>query len=117
MPFGKSLLPIADTFTPSAAPKASDISKKADDCKISKELSPVSESSSLSEVSRPSQYSDEEVMTTTSTVSPNPKKIRCGTNSDCMDEDTDASNALTVEWAKPFIGEVQDWRGTTIKRS
>lgn len=32
---------------------------------------------------------------------PDSKRIRCGTRSDCMDEDgTDASNAVTVEWAR-----------------
>ena len=32
---------------------------------------------------------------------PDLKRIRCGTRSYCMDEDeTDASNAVTVEWAR-----------------
>ena len=32
---------------------------------------------------------------------PDLKRIRCGTRSDCMEEDaTDASNAVTVEWAR-----------------
>jgi hypothetical protein len=32
---------------------------------------------------------------------PDSKRIRCGTRADCMDEDeTDASNAVTVEWAR-----------------
>lgn len=35
------------------------------------------------------------------TASPNPKRIRCGTRPDCMNQDTDASNAITVEWARP----------------
>ena len=133
MPFGKSILPSSDIIDPPVAPLLCDgkdddaptrsitSSKEDDDHKSdSKELQLVSESRSgymLSEVSHSPQYSDDEVMTTTSTVSPNPKKVRCGTNGNCMDEDTDASNALTVEWAKPFIGEVQDWRGSTIKRA
>ena len=133
MPFGKTFLPSTDIINPSAPPLSCDgkddnvpirsmaSSKEADDHRSdSKDLQPVSDSCSgymLSEVSHSPQYSDDEVMTTTSTVSPNPKKVRGGTHGNCMDEDTEASNALTVEWAKPFIGEVQDWRGSTIKRA
>ena len=51
-----------------------------------------------------------ESMPTTNTINteesclntvPNLKRIRCGTRTYCMDEDeTDASNAVTVEWAR-----------------
>ena len=35
------------------------------------------------------------------TFSPEPKRIKCGTRVNCMDDDeTDASNAVTVQWAR-----------------
>ena len=103
-------VPIGETVsldTAASAPSSSNVvsdsdrasNSHADEPDMMISLPLLSSSISLSQNSSSQDNTTDSVATAT----PNPKRIRFGTRPDCMNLDTDASNAVTVEWARPNV--------------
>ena len=123
IPDGKEIkLPVlSEPQAPADA--TNDVTVSADECDKD-EISTEEENSSKCEVpivsESPSDFSSDsrDYNITDSACDNNPehKKIRCGTRPDCMEADVDESNAITVEWVKPYdhITAQRDLTGKSV---